>query len=193
MLTIISSVRAFQSSPALSGRCNTSACSSKASPLRFNPHRPFRAGATTQSSRLVRSPASFNPHRPFRAGATLTSSDGSVNIAKFQSSPALSGRCNTLVAPPLPSLSVSILTGPFGPVQRVTTSQTWQRSSTFQSSPALSGRCNTPVVGALLYALRVSILTGPFGPVQRRGRGRAPRPLAVSILTGPFGPVQRYR
>ena len=132
---------------------------------RFNPHRPFRAGATYAGLLIMRaiqafqsSPAlsgrcnlapseragayrSFNPHRPFRAGATS-------DLAWF---------CELL--------QVSILTGPFGPVQL---SRPWEDSQ-------------------LKF---VSILTGPFGPVQQYVITSAVMVQGVSILTGPFGPVQ---
>ena len=111
---------------------------------------------------------------------------------------------------------VSILTGPFGPVQptryvitsSVITSfnphRPFRASATtahnppgpmhnaFQSSPALSGQCN--VLFTVTYALqeRVSILTGPFGPVQRLALLTLITRVGVSILTGPFGPVQHY-
>ena len=85
---------------------------------------------------------------------------------------------------------VSILTGPFGPVQPGGRLFRGVEVDMFQSSPALSGRCNfgrerrkSPGTGfnphrpfragatfgqtwQLAYP-RVSILTGPFGPVQR--------------------------
>ena len=43
--------------------------------------------------RLIRQKG-FNPHRPFRAGATPTNWDYDAIELMFQSSPALSGRCN---------------------------------------------------------------------------------------------------
>ncbi len=92
----------FQSSPALSGRCNQPRLAMLPGPRArcFNPHRPFRAGATIpgrvraprrtvfQSSpalsgrcnatstrtNVTRRRCGFNPHRPFRAGATPSSS-----------------------------------------------------------------------------------------------------------------------
>ena len=88
----------FQSSPALSGRCNlmgrwplteavivsiltgpfgpvqrTSACYNASEEVGFNPHRPFRAGATYRLGLLSFDYSRFNPHRPFRAGATSAS------------------------------------------------------------------------------------------------------------------------
>ena len=62
-------------------------------------------------------------------------------------------------------MRVSILTGPFEPVQR-------SRPGQF-SGPG-----------------RVSILTGPFGPVQPYDPYYNAYRGGVSILTGPFGPVQ---
>ena len=208
----------FQSSPALSGRCNAPGGHQRRRYCRFNPHRPFQAGATTR--------------RRGRPGLE----------AVFQSSPALSGRCNAymLGALGLP-YGVSILTGPFRPVQRAvqhglhgggppvsiltgpfrpvqqdcgrsnsTAQGEFQSSpalsgrcnlvrasglnarSGFQSSPALSGRCNGDAEGMLSSLTAVSILTGPFRPVQRvatlDGNGAV-----VSILTGPFRPVQQAK
>ena len=87
----------------------------------------------------------------------------------FQSSPALSGRCNIIKPEGIDtSRFVSILTGPFGPVQ----------------PHHLPG--GGEVVG-------VSILTGPFGPVQPISTSGICIRLEVSILTGPFGPVQLSR
>ena len=182
---------------------------------RFNPHRPFRAGATPRSGGRARSqPVSiltgpFGPvqHWDCRERATgalvsiLTGPFGPVQLeardldwgvsSVFQSSPALSGRCNSTFA------------------------THWFALVAFQSSPALSGRCNSPIGLLTLGAARVSILTGPFGPVQpsaalyavawasrfnphrpfRAGATEAIHPddviiIDVSILTGPFGPVQ---
>ena len=135
---------AFQSSPALSGRCNLAALIPRLrnqvsiltgpfGPVQhpyirprgfkrrgFNPHRPFRAGATrTGGPGRAPVPRCFNPHRPFRAGAT----SGQRQRPRWA--------------------SVSILTGPFGPVQLVVDM--------------------LDVTDSVL----VSILTGPFGPVQR--------------------------
>ena len=67
----------------------------------------------------------------------------SYGTIMFQSSPALSGRCNLVYDGNEP---VAIA---------------------FQSSPALSGRCNVNIYDGHLTVLVVSILTGPFGPVQR--------------------------
>ena len=95
-----------------------------------------------------------------------------------------------LFAQPGQGLEVSILTGPFGPVQHSSPSMT-VIARAFQSSPALSGRCNLGGHAARLRRQRVSILTGPFGPVQPGPPGGLYNLAGVSILTGPFGPVQR--
>ena len=63
--------------------------------------------------------------------------------------------------------NVSILTGPFGPVQPARPPTT-PPLTMFQSSPALSGRCNRFPGVVFGDTLIVSILTGPFGPVQLR-------------------------
>ena len=184
----------FQSSPALSGRCNfqtfvllirTRQVSILTGPFgpvqrvavrargaarrRFNPHRPFRAGATMLMLVLPLLPSyvlGFNPHRPFRAGAT----DTAARLAQ-------TGR-------------VSILTGPFGPVQPGQTRRISASNPLFQSSPALSGRCNPIDCAGVWVHTCVSILTGPFGPVQQYRQIDVWQPSRVSILTGPFGPVQ---
>ena len=109
----------------------------------FNPHRPFQAGATYGRSKSRPQGESFNPHRPFQAGATY----GYIRPTRLG--------------------SVSILTGPFRPVQHVITS-------------------------SVITTIEVSILTGPFRPVQPCGLAGAYLCEFVSILTGPFRPVQRY-
>ena len=137
----------FQSSPALSGRCNvgqagapgTGRVSILTGPFRPVQHRQGGAACST-------SWAYFNPHRPFRAGATSWGfRQPPSESCAFQSSPALSGRCNhfkTFVE----------VTDPEG----------------FQSSPALSGRCNSP-----LYR---SPPDGQEGGPSRRPPSRDPRP-----------------
>ena len=146
------------------------------------------------SSRNRRSESGFNPHRPFRAGATpgivtlyhdearvsiltgpfgpVQQGDGLVAVVRavlFQSSPALSGRCNfTLTA-------------------------RWGVNYKFQSSPALSGRCNDSWMSAILteFAFQSSpALSGRCNPPESSPRYRRAN---VSILPGPFGPVQRAR
>ena len=71
--------REFQSSPAPKGRCN------------YADH--------LESSTDVMVHLGFNPHRPRRAGATAsrftTMSVRRDRLARFQSSPAPKGRCNT--------------------------------------------------------------------------------------------------
>ena len=181
----------------------------------FNPHPPFRTGATDAPQKAPASGRGFNPHPPFRTGATFSDtsragrfefqsspalSDGCNfkwlpvfscrELPKFQSSPALSDGCNVwngicclrgrMGFQSSPALSdgcnsisiatndtqkaVSILTRPFGRVQR-TVSNSQQREERFQSSPALSDGCNLCLDWqATMY--RVSILTRPFGRVQ---------------------------
>jgi len=92
---------------------------SQADSVGFNPHRPFRAGATHFSGGLYLGVCPrFNPHRPFRAGATEQELFKLLRQMEFQSSPALSGRCNGDHAVVFDRAQfVSILTGPFGPVQ----------------------------------------------------------------------------
>ena len=92
----------------------------------------------------------------------------SLRSSRFQSSPALWGRCNLFgVVHDTTPIPVSILTGPLGPVQR-------------------------HVRLHLGILVQVSILTGPLGPVQPGRWEERDAPMReVSILTGPLGPVQR--
>ena len=134
----------------------------------------------------------FNPHRPFRAGATGNDRFPASSKGRFQSSPALSGRCNQSM-PGIGSVQrqlVSILTGPFGPVQRAILHLLWLQSSFNPHRPFRAGATWHPV-DAQNHVAVVSILTGPFGPVQRGHRKGGEAEMNVSILTGPFGPVQR--
>ena len=183
--------KSFQSSPALSGRCNGMlGVEVMEGDKGFNPHRPFRAGATGEGGRIVK------------------------QVVPFQSSPALSGRCNVggissrwvaaVVSiltgpfgpvqpqPPRPYIMirrVSILTGPFGPVQRLPRRRPGSRGDGF--NPHRPFRAGATYRGGGDYLLSVvSILTGPFGPVQRRAVSKRLHTDNVSILTGPFGPVQ---
>ena len=161
----------FQSSPAVSSRCNTAEpVKRSAAVYSFNPHRLFPAGATPLSAPLTASGSGFNPHRLFPAGATACG----MRLYRceplwFQSSPAVSSRCN-----------------------RYAGSQTTPIRM-FQSSPAVSSRCNMAARRPDSARRRkVSILTGCFQPVQRCGNHRHGRHRpCVSILTGCFQPVQR--
>ncbi|GEM_PF-5983620 len=114
----------FQSSPTLSGRCNSPAGRQCRTRSRFNPHRPSRAGATQHCQRAMALPECFNPHRPSRAGATSDARHGARMPVQFQSSPTLSGRCNTR------------------------SRRRFRRGKRFQSSPTLSGRCNDVLAAA---------------------------------------------
>ena len=181
--------RWFQSSPALSGRCNNTTLEVE------------RWQRTFQSS----------PALSGRCNARKLLNK--QNVPQFQSSPALSGRCNFEQGVELTrQLGVSILTGPFGPVQpeRWPASWGWRYVSiltgpfgpvqrmegryrqlviVFQSSPALSGRCNR----RRTRQPRRRVSFNPHRPFRagatRAGRAE-PRGQRVSILTGPFGPVQ---
>ena len=139
------------------------------------------------------------------------------SIREFQSSPALSGRCNILhyVGMPLyldvsiltgpfgpvqPKIavimlspqSVSILTGPFGPVQRYGSEDSLRARGRFNPHrPFRAGATREDIMRPAAVAF-VSILTGPFGPVQLGGN-HVGNLQSVSILTGPFGPVQHER
>ena len=63
-------------------------------------------------------------------------------------------------------VTVSILTGPEGPMQPLLALSPLPCHLTFQSSPAPKGRCNLRVFRREQPRLRVSILTGPEGPMQ---------------------------
>ena len=109
----------FQSSPALSGRCNRWNTSTLAPKLRFNPHRPFRAGATYSAAMSSSSSSMFQSSPALSGRCNPSNVCGVSALEAFQSSPALSGRCNDdAYSGPRMFLRVSILTGPFGPVQR---------------------------------------------------------------------------
>ena len=82
---------------------------------------------------------------------------------EFQSSPALSGRCN---------IGMKVLKSTYTP---------------FQSSPALSGRCNLSSCRNVVRLFNVSILTGPFRPVQPRFVARA---RARALRFNPHRPFQ---
>ncbi len=229
----------FQSSPALSGRCNRAALRTWRRRGRFQSS-PALSGRCNRPALCAsrHSVTGFNPHRPFRAGATCTGRSRGRQ-AEFQSSPALSGRCNrgtrrlqapgrrvsiltgpfgpvqprrargghaarqtgfnphrpfragaTARAPTAaPGQLVSILTGPFGPVQRPSAGHLRPPSGVFQSSPALSGRCNAgrmPRSGPVRRFQSSPALSGRCNP---EASVEVPR-RQVSILTGPFGPVQ---
>ncbi len=153
----------FQSSPALSGRCNGPAHLPHDAPRRFNPHRPFRAGATGPARRRPAGGWSFNPHRPFRAGATLgglqvRGADQGFNPHRPFRAGATSCRRPGPRCPP------------------------W-----FQSSPALSGRCNSRGIGAIQVAPSCFNPHRPF----RAGATCLLRP--VRRANGGFNPHRPFR
>jgi len=109
----------------------------------FNPQRAFRPVATVVFECLLHPASSFNPQRAFRPVATRPSSSGPTESRSFQSSTGLSARCNahaiaSAFGPegfnpqrafrPVATPScrdqganqnlVSILNGPFGPLQQ---------------------------------------------------------------------------
>jgi len=181
-------IAVFQSSPAPEGRCYR-ACQARRAPtyspvsILTGPGRPV-----LRRSRAPRTPGGscFNPHRPRKAGATsetplvvklvsgqtadaldINTSTGSGGNVLFQSSPAPEGRCYEIAREALRRLGtaagfnphrprkagatlprgvvrqviiVSILTGPGRPVLRFRRGHTG-RSQGFQSSPAPEGRC----------------------------------------------------
>ena len=134
---------------------------------RFNPHPPLRADATGEAATLAAAIASFNPHPPLRADATDTLRRRLIVSWLFQSSPTLTGGCNTAPTGNSKRASrVSILTHPYGRMQPprrphaagehksfnphpplradATASSATRRwgAQEFQSSPTLTGGCN---------------------------------------------------
>jgi hypothetical protein len=135
---------------------------------RFNPHPPVGAGATRRSLRRLTSVACFNPHPPVGAGATIVTTVRPAAFGGFQSSPARGGGCNAgRYNPSLLSISVSILTRPWGRVQH-------------------------PLPATQIRSIFVSILTRPWGRVQPQLHYVPAPHQVVSILTRPWGRVQRY-
>ena len=130
----------FQSSPAPKGRCNCIRQHIVNSVMRFNPHRPRRADATN-TAYIWRSARAFQSSPAPKGRCNWRRACGSPRGGMFQSSPAPKGRCNGVLKFLREERSVSILTGPEGPMQR-----RWLRKVTgrpvFQSSPAPKGRCN---------------------------------------------------
>ncbi len=184
----------FQSSPAVSSRCNPRCARPGArGPGCFNPHRLFPAGATLYALQM-RPVVSFNPHRLFPAGATRVQTPcGFISADEFQSSPAVSSRCNTR-----------------GPCHA-------RRACCFNPHRLFPAGATVRPNLRPDAGRRVSILTGCFQPVQRRKdtkkrheekfqsspavssrcnlHARAVRHGRgrVSILTGCFQPVQHIR
>ena len=85
----------------------------------------------------------FNPHPPLRADATSTTRRGPSVSNAFQSSPTLTGGCNSVAAHDVRlACEVSILTHPYGRMQLPSIADLTISPSTFQSSPTLTGGCN---------------------------------------------------
>ena len=108
----------------------------------FNPHRPFRAGATIHANAHVLERLMFQSSPALSGRCNLYDVDLAVTAPTFQSSPALSGRCNFWTSWPLRAVksfqSSPALSGRcnYSAIEEVVT------MTQFQSSPALSGRCN---------------------------------------------------
>ena len=137
----------FQSSPAVSSRCNADSDTGIATlSTGFNPHRLSPAGATqvtTSRPRYIHT--SFNPHRLSPAGATLSAAQlaGTRSMHVFQSSPAVSSRCNDS--------------------RHATFARSLHR---FQSSPASPAGATRTSSADCTVLHAVSILTGCLQPVQ---------------------------
>ena len=112
--------REFQSSPALSGRCNRARAGvGGRPPWRFqsSPALSGRCNALGMPLSLAQAVFQSSPALSGRCNHLLLLVHAPSKA--FQSSPALSGRCNRVdgVRRDLVQRLVSILTGPFGPVQ----------------------------------------------------------------------------
>ncbi len=110
----------------------------------------------------------------------------------FQSSPARGGGCNNIHARPVhPPAAVSILTRPWGRVQRSRVGARRALRWRFNPHPPV-GAGATNALQAEQLPHGVSILTRPWGRVQRsRMTENFSICSVVSILTRPWGRVQR--
>ena len=87
------------------------------------------------------SPARFQSSPAPKGRCNSSSRNRSAGRSRFQSSPAPKGRCNQWKRRAAAAIDVSILTGPEGPMQLFV----WGilcHTRQFQSSPAPKGRCN---------------------------------------------------
>ena len=161
----------FQSSPARGGGCNQHSHSQEIPPWQSFQSSPARGGGCNRcwAGWQTTSCCGFNPHPPVGAGATL-----------------LGNPCGE--TPPAP---VSILTRPWGRVQRFGSADGFLAPQRFQSSPARGGGCNRVTVAENAPEPIVSILTRPWGRVQHAVAARLAWTRPVSILTRPWGRVQR--
>ena len=110
----------FNPHPPVGAGATTAQLGGYVEPYRFNPHPPVGAGATTAQLGGYVEPYRFNPHPPVGAGATVPREVSHRLQRVFQSSPARGGGCNAY----LPACAwrpdaVSILTRPWGRVQLV--------------------------------------------------------------------------
>jgi len=128
-------VMQFQSSPARGGGATSTARPRWWLPRSFNPHPPVGAGATSTARPRWWLPRSFNPHPPVGAGATY-SGRGTMARGAFQSSPARGGGCNEQRRThEVRVVVVSILTRPWGRVQRAAPNPRGARRSGFNPHP----------------------------------------------------------
>ena len=126
------------------------------------------AGATRRAVRVgTQARGRFNPHPPVGAGATLAGYGLRV------------------------ALGVSILTRPWGRVQRRLYRASRARSCGFNPHPPVGAGATWAAGVAHLPCGVVSILTRPWGRVQPRKPTHPRPPNRVSILTRPWGRVQR--
>ena len=181
----------------------------------FNPHPPVGAGATrADRDRTLGAQARFNPHPPVGAGATPALMETGAVAEQFQSSPARGGGCNVFDWTELaPFLAVSILTRPWGRVQRVARSTACRHAVGFNPHPPVGAGAtvesitpmrrrpefqSSPACGA--GATNNSNSNGAhnncFNPHPPVGAGATRRDQHihaerfVSILTRPWGRVQ---
>ena len=163
----------------------------------FNPHPPVGAGATPTRASSASSPSSgFNPHPPVGAGATRKGLRLAHATPRFQSSPARGGGCNVSSLPILYHIAdgfqsspargggcngiqpthiiphrglVSILTRPWGRVQRASIGIASWRLCRFNPHPPVGAGATYPN-RCLAPLTVVSILTRPWGRVQQDDR-----------------------
>ena len=90
-------------------------------------------------------------------------------------------------------LAVSILNGPFGPLQRYSTRfQLHAPGVSILNGPFGPLQLEHELREAAIATFKVSILNGPFGPLQPGSGASFGHRQGVSILNGPFGPLQPF-
>ena len=113
----------------------------------------------------MRRPPRFNPHRPFGAGATSHLPESHTPPLVSILTGPLGPVQRELVGDGLEAGEVSILTGPLGPVQHDHLGVALGQQSFNPHRPFGAGATNEDR-GWFSVPEKVSILTGPLGPVQ---------------------------